>query len=152
VAQLRLVFQMHPAPAIGAFVLLFSLGNLLHIPGVLFLGAALLALGKLQGGLVTYLAASVSCAVTFLVFRWLGGNALQQIRGQRAQALLATLHRHPVRNVFLLRLLLQTYPALNAALGLSGLRFAPYMAGTLLGLPIAITAYTLLFDLVARAL
>jgi uncharacterized membrane protein YdjX (TVP38/TMEM64 family) len=150
--SLRAVFQMHMLAAIAVFVLLFCMGNLLHVPGLLFLGAAVLALGKLQGGLVTYLAACVSCTLTFLIFRWLGGNALQQIKGRRAQALLATLHQHPVRNVFILRVLMQTLPSLNVALGLSGLRFAPYLLGTVLGLPIPIAAYCIFFDLLARAL
>src|SRR5258705_13760757 len=47
------------------FVLLFSLGNLIQIPGWVFLAAAVLTLGKVMGGIATYIAASISCVVTF---------------------------------------------------------------------------------------
>ena len=39
------------------FVLLFSLGNLIQIPGWVFLAAAVLTLGRFLGGLATYVAA-----------------------------------------------------------------------------------------------
>ena len=37
------------------FILLFSLGNLIQIPGWVFLAAAVLALGQVWGGVVTYI-------------------------------------------------------------------------------------------------
>lgn len=44
----------------------------------------------------------------------------------------------------------QTMPALNFALGLSGIHFRAYLAGTLLGLPFPIAVYCLFFDQIAR--
>ena len=43
------------------FVLLFSLGNLIQIPGWIFLAAAVLTLGEVMGGVATFVAASISC-------------------------------------------------------------------------------------------
>jgi uncharacterized membrane protein YdjX (TVP38/TMEM64 family) len=119
---------------------------LLHLPGWIFLAAAVLVLGRLGGGLATYLAASLSCAITFLLVRWVGGNAMQAIPYAFAQRLLAQLHRFPLRNTVILRTLFQTLPTLNYALAMSGIRFRTYMAGTLLGLPLPIAAYCFLFD------
>ncbi len=132
------------------FVVLFALGNLIQIPGWIFLAAAVLALGEVRGGLATYFAAVISSVFTFLVIRLLGGNALRQIRGKWFIGLLGRLDAHPVRIIVLLRTLLQTVPALNYALALSGVRFRDYLAGTLLGLPVPIALYCIFFDYLAR--
>lgn len=131
------------------FVLLFSLGNLIQIPGWIFLAAAVLALGRLSGGALTYVAASTSCALTFLSIRLLGGDALRQLPGRFAVRLLAQLDAHPIRSIFFLRVVFQTVPALNYALALSGVRFRQYMLGTLLGLPLPIALYCIFFDFLA---
>ena len=75
-ATLRDTFMAHKFTGVLLFVVLFSVGNLLHVPGLLFQAAAVLSLGKWWGGLVTYLAANVACLVTFSVFRAVGGSAL----------------------------------------------------------------------------
>lgn len=134
------------------FVLLFSLGNLIQVPGWIFLAAAVLALGKLWGGLATYVAACLSCACTFLLIRLLGGNALRELDHPLAVRLLASLDRQPVRAVAVLRIVFQTLPALNYSLALSGLRFRNYLAGTLIGLPVPIAVYCLVFDSLAHYL
>lgn len=134
------------------FVLLFVLGNLIQIPGWLFLAAAVLTLGQVWGGFATYIAASVSCVVTFLVIRLMGGDALRQLDNRIALRIFEQLDAHPVKGVFLLRVLFQTMPALNYTLALSGIRFRHYLAGTLLGLPLPIALYCLFFDYLAHAL
>ncbi|MDR3371441.1 VTT domain-containing protein [Rhodoferax sp.] len=135
---------------LGVFVLLFALGNVIQVPGWIFLAAAVLVLGKFAGGTVTYIAASVSCAVTFLAVRWVGGDAVRQLNNQLANKLMAQLHAHPIRNVVILRTLFQTLAALNYALALSGIGFKKYMLATLLGLPVPIALYCLFFDYLAR--
>jgi uncharacterized membrane protein YdjX (TVP38/TMEM64 family) len=134
------------------FILLFSLGNLIQIPGWVFLAAAVFALGRGWGGVATYAAASVSCAVTFLTIRWIGGDALRQLDNRIAARILARLDAHPVTSIALLRVLFQTVPALNYALAMSGVRFRNYLIGTLLGLPLPIMVYCLFFEYLAKML
>jgi uncharacterized membrane protein YdjX (TVP38/TMEM64 family) len=134
------------------FVLLFALGNLIQIPGWLFLAAAVLTLGRSWGGLATYVAACISCVLTFFTIRLIGGDALRQLQNKTAVRILAQLDAQPIRSVVLLRVLFQTVPALNYALALSGIRFRQYLTGTLLGLPLPILLYCLFFDYLARAL
>jgi len=134
------------------FIALFALGNLVQIPGWIFLAAAVLALGEVWGGVATYLAAVVSCAFTFWLIRLLGGDALRQIKGNWARRVLAHLDARPVAGVVLLRTLLQTAPALNYALAMSGVKFRDYLIGTLLGLPLPIALYCVFFDYLARVL
>lgn len=135
---------------LAIFALLFSLGNLVQIPGWIFLASAVLVLGKLDGGIATFLAASISCAITFLSVRWVGGDAVQQLQGKLAQRMLSELHAHPIRNVIVLRTVFQTLAALNYTLAMSGIGFRQYMLGTLLGLPLPIAVYCLFFDYIAK--
>lgn len=151
-AFMRQTILRHEAGGLVLFVLLFSLGNLVQIPGLLFLAAAVLTLGKIGGGIVTYVAAVVSCGVTFVVIRFLGGDALRQLRNRVAKRILKELDRHPIGSVALLRLLLQTAPPVNYALALSGLKFRHYMLGTLIGLPLPLAVYCLFFEFLAERL
>ena len=112
----------------------------------------MLALGRSWGGGVTYLAANISCAVTFLSIRLVGGDALRQLKNRPARRLLEQLDGHPIRSVLCLRILFQTAPALNYALAMSGVGFRQYMLGTLLGMPLPIAVYCLFFDFLARLL
>ncbi len=145
-AMLQAQLTQHPIGGLLAFVALFALGNLIQIPGWIFLASAVLALGKLSGGVATYIAASTSCIVTFVAVRSIGGNALQQLENKTATRLLSHLHARPVGVIVALRTLFQTLPALNYSLALSGVGFRNYALGTLLGLPLPIAAYCVFFD------
>ena len=148
----RQSFDQHKIGGLLIFVLLFSLGNLIQIPGTIFLAAAVLTLGQWWGGLATYVAACTSCAITFWVIRLLGRDALRQLDGRLAARIFARLDAHPVQSVVLLRILFQTVPVLNYTLALSGVGFGSYLLGTLVGLPLPILLYTVFFDYLARLL
>lgn len=149
---LRDMLLEHRLTGLLAFVLIFALGNLAQVPGWIFLAAAVLALGQTWGGVVTYLAATISCLFSFLAIRLVGGDALREFDHPVARKIFTRLDAQPVRSVLLLRLIFQTVPALNYALALSGLRLRHYLAGTLLGLPLPIALYCLFFDALAQIL
>jgi len=149
---IREAMLRHPLGGMLLFVALFALGNLVQIPGWVFVAAAVLTLGRLWGGVATYAAAVTSCALTFVTIRLIGGDALRLIGNRVAVRILREVDVHPVRSVALLRLLFQTAPPLNYALALSGIRFRDYVVGTLIGLPLPIAAYCMLFDVLATGL
>lgn len=149
---LRGQLEAHLVTGLAVYALLFALGNLIQIPGWLFLAAAVLALGRTWGGIATYGAASMSCCVTYFTVRFLGGDALRRLESPLARRLLARLDAHPLSSIILLRLVFQTLPALNVALALSGIGFRRYLVGTLLGLPLPIAAYCVFFDALASRL
>jgi len=134
------------------FILVFALGNLIQIPGWVFLAAAVLALGRTWGGIATYIAASISCVISFLIIRFVGGDALRLLNNRIATRILRQLDAHPIKSILLSRVFFQTLPALNYALAMSGVRFRNYLLGTLLGLPLPIALYCLFFDFLAKAL
>jgi uncharacterized membrane protein YdjX (TVP38/TMEM64 family) len=143
-------FQRHRLTGLLVFAALFVLGNLIQVPGWVFLVAAVVALGPVWGGLVTYFAACISCVATFWVIRRAGGDALRGFGGRLGARLLARLDAHPLQSVMLLRLVFQTLPALNCALAMSGLKFRHYVLGTLAGLPLPIALYCVFFDFLKR--
>jgi len=142
----------HEIGGLAIFALLFSIGNLVQIPGLLFLAAAVLTLGEFMGGAATYIAATFSCAVTFLLIRAIGGDALRRLDNRIAARILKRLDARPVASIALLRILFQTAPSLNYALAMSGVKFRHYLAGTMLGLPLPIAIYCVFFDYLARHL
>jgi uncharacterized membrane protein YdjX (TVP38/TMEM64 family) len=143
-------FVEHKLGGFLVFTALFVLGNLLQVPGWLFLAAAVLALGEPWGGLTTYVAACVTCVTTFWVVRLVGADALRAANGRLSARVFAQLDAHPVRSVAVLRLLFQTAPALNYALALSGVSFTDYLIGTLIGLPLPILLYVVFFGTLAQ--
>jgi len=151
-AFVRQLILQHRVGGLILFVLLFSLGNLIQIPGLVFLAAAVVTLDRFWGGVVTYVAAVISCALTFVIIRALGGDALRSLRNRVASRILRELDARPVASVALLRVLFQTAPALNYALGMSGIKFRNYLIGTLAGLPLPIALYCIFFDILAIGL
>jgi len=145
-AYLRQQLSYNQWSGLAIFVVLFTVGNLVQIPGWIFLAAAVVILGKVGGGVATYIAACVSCAFTFVSVRWVGGDAVRQLDSKLAARLLAQLHAHPIRNMVILRMVFQTLPALNYALALSGVGLRPYLLATVLGLPLPIAVYCVFFD------
>ena len=149
---IRQLILQHQIGGLVLFVFLFSLGNLIQIPGWVFLAAAVLTLGRVWGGVVTYIAAVTSCAFTFVTIRALGGDALRLLENRVAVRILRELDAHPIASVGLLRILFQTVPALNYALAMSGIDFRAYLIGTLAGLPVPIALYCIFFDALATSL
>ncbi|MFP5417847.1 MAG: TVP38/TMEM64 family protein [Gammaproteobacteria bacterium] len=149
---LQQTIRAHLVGGLLIFILAFTLGNLIQIPGWIFLAAAVLTFGEFWGGIATYIAACIACLVTFFAIRGVGGHALRKLEHPLARRLLEHLDAHPVRNIVLLRTLFQTMPALNYTLAMSGVRFRAYAIGTVLGLPLPIAVYCVFFDALARAL
>lgn len=128
------------------FVLAFSVGELLHVPGMVFVAAAVVAYGRLGGGALALAGAIVSLSVSFVVVRAIGGKPLGAIRWRFARRVLGHLDARPVRTVALLRLVLWMSPQVNYVLALSSVRFRSYLAGSALGLTLPIAGIALLFD------
>ena len=143
-------FAAHKLEGLLIFTVLFALGNLIQIPGWIFLTSAVVTLGQFWGGVATYVAACVTCMSTFWIIRLLGADALREIKGRWSRRIFAQLDAHPLRSVIALRLLVQTLPAANYALALSGIRWRDYVLGTLLGLPVPILLYSLFFATLAQ--
>jgi uncharacterized membrane protein YdjX (TVP38/TMEM64 family) len=116
------------------FVLLFTVGELVQVPGTLFVVAAVLAFGTPIGIGLSFVAAMTSVSVSFFFARQISGKALEDIESGWMKRMLSTLHDRPVRTVALLRAVFWYAPPLNYALAFAGVRFRDYFVGSLAGL------------------
>jgi uncharacterized membrane protein YdjX (TVP38/TMEM64 family) len=134
-----------------AYLVVFSLGQLAHLPGLLFIAAGVLAYGRLWGAGAGWIGALVSLSVTFVVVRAVGGSPLAGMEGPWVRKILARLETHPVLTVLVLRLLMTTTPALNYTLALSGIRYRHYLLGSAVGLVPIVVVTSLFLDHVLPA-
>ena len=140
-----LVVQAGPW-GIALFVLVFSLGEMLHVPGLLFVAASVLAYGRLWGGLLGWTASLVAISVTFLMARAVAGTPLSEVKSPRMRRILEGLERRPVLTVFLLRSVFILSPPLTYALALSRVRYRDYLLGSAAGLAAPVGLSVVFFD------
>ncbi|MEM1415476.1 MAG: VTT domain-containing protein [Myxococcota bacterium] len=139
---------MEGAGAFGLllFLVVFALGELVHVPGLVFVAAAIVAYGPVAGGLLGYVGALGSVTVSFFVVRGVGGQQLAGVERPFFKRMLARLDERPVRAVAVLRLLLWMAPPLNYALAMSAVRYRDYLVGSALGLVLPILASAAFID------
>jgi uncharacterized membrane protein YdjX (TVP38/TMEM64 family) len=154
-AKVRDLVQHAGAAGVLLFLVAFAIGELLHVPGLVFVAAAVLTWGRVAGGAIAYAGALVSVSVSFAVVRGIGGKALAEVdwkagRWRWVGKLMDQLERRPIATVTLLRLLLLIAPALNYALALSPVRFADYLIGSALGLALPVALAAVFFQYLLR--
>lgn len=128
------------------FLVAFALGELVHVPGFVFIFAALIAYGRLWGALAGYAGALVAVTVAFYLVRIVGGRALTEIKQPLIKKALGPLEKHPIRTVAILRAVLWFAPAVNYALGLSAIRYRDYILGSAIGFIVPMVIFSVLFD------
>jgi uncharacterized membrane protein YdjX (TVP38/TMEM64 family) len=149
-ARLRPLIASLGLAGAALFVAIFAIGELLHVPGLVFVAVAVLAYGRLWGGLLAFAAAVGSVCVSFAVVRGVGGQALAGIERPLLRRLLDRLEAWPVRTVVVLRTVFVLSPPLNYALALSPIRFRDYLVGSAIGLVLPIGAAVVFFDWLVR--
>lgn len=146
IQELQALLKTHWIISSIIFILLFIASSFIQIPGWILLVTAVLSFGKIQGGILTYIAAIISCSIVFLSISYIGKGSIKKLKFKWTDKVLAQLERHPIRSVIILRFVFQTAPPLNYTLALSDLRFKNYLIGTAIGLPIPIAIYIMFFD------
>lgn len=139
---------MEGAGVVGFLIFLgvFAVGELVHVPGIVFVAAAIFAYGQTLGGLAAYVGAVISVVVSFIVVRAVGGQVLVGIQRPWVQRMLARLDERPIRVIMLLRLVLWMAPPVNYALAMSSVRLRDYAIGSAIGLLLPIAAAAAFFD------
>jgi uncharacterized membrane protein YdjX (TVP38/TMEM64 family) len=129
-----------------AFTLVFAGGQLLRVPSLVFVTAAVVIYGRTSGSLVALLGALTSATVSFAVVRAFAGHALADVPWPLVRRLLTNIENRPVLTVALLRLIFQTAPPLNYALPMTPVRWRDHLVGSALGLPVPVVVMAFLFD------
>ncbi len=140
-----------PVGVLG-FLVAFALGNLMSVPGLVFVVASLLAYGQVHGALIALVGSLLAVSTNFWVVRTVGGNAERLPDTRWTRWATGGLENHPIRTVALLRTMFVLAPPVNYALALSPIRFRHYLAGSALGLVLPIAAYAAGIECVVRFL
>jgi uncharacterized membrane protein YdjX (TVP38/TMEM64 family) len=141
--NIRGLLQNQGLWGVVAFTAIFSAGQLLRVPGTLFIAVAVAAYGKSFGTLVALVGAFVSVNVSFVVVRSIAGRPLADVRRPAVRRLLGKIDSRPVTTVALLRLIFQTAPPVNYALAMTAVRWQDHLLGSALGLPLPIAVMAL---------
>lgn len=149
VERVRALMDSAGAWGVIAFVASFAVGELLHIPGLVFVGAASIAYGQGYGTLAAYVGAMASVTLSFLVVRAVGGQPLGDVRRPFMRKMLARLETRPILTVAVLRGVFWMSPALNYGLAMTKVRLREYLIGSALGLAIPIPIFVFFFEWIA---
>jgi uncharacterized membrane protein YdjX (TVP38/TMEM64 family) len=128
------------------FVVVFVAGELIQIPGLIFVAVAVLSYGRLEGAVLSHLTAVLSVCISFALARFMGGKALAGIELPWVGRVMENLKDRPIQTVAILRATLVLAPPVNYALGLSSIKFRDYLIGSVVGLIPPILIFVTLFD------
>ena len=128
------------------FFCLFSIGQLLHVPGITFVVAAALAFGSGLGLVYAMLGSAIAMTVVFFVVRIIGGTPLSSPRSKWVRRAVTRLETKPFKSIFLMRLVFSTGPWLNYVLAMSTVSYLHYISASILGIVPQLVATVLLVN------
>ncbi len=117
-----------------AFIILYTTGVLLFIPGPLLAGVGAAIFGPYWGFLYVYLGAMMGGTTAFLLGRWLGREFAASLAGRRLRRYDEAIERNGFATVLYLRLIYSPYSPMSFGMGLTKVRFWPYFLATALGI------------------
>jgi uncharacterized membrane protein YdjX (TVP38/TMEM64 family) len=115
------------------YVLAFALLEPFGVPGAVFVLPASLAWPTSVAIAMSALGATGAGVVAFLLARGVLGDKFEQRLPPRLRAFTAHAREHPLRSVIAVRMFFGLAAPAHWALVLSGVRFAPFVAGSLVG-------------------
>jgi uncharacterized membrane protein YdjX (TVP38/TMEM64 family) len=124
------------------FVLVYTLGVCLFVPGSLLtvLGAAIF--GAYWGFLYVWIGAMIGSSAAFWIGRTLGREFAASMIGDRLRKYDDAIERNGFATVLYLRLVYFPFTAMNFGMGLTKVRFWDYFAGTGLGILVGTFIFT----------
>ncbi len=115
------------------FVLAFGLLEPFGLPGILFVVPATAVWPLWLAFLLSWLGSVLAGVVGFSFARWIGRDWVEDHLPGRMRAYDRRLAEHGLRTVIVVRLMFFLAPPAHWALGLSQVRFAPFVLGTAIG-------------------
>lgn len=117
------------------FILAYTVGTLMNIPGVIFLFIGFMVYSGFEGMAIGYVASVVAVTVHFFFVRSLAGQALSEIKQPFIRKQMLRLTEHPIKTTIILRLILYVSPPVNYALALSSIKWKHSLIGTMIAFP-----------------
>jgi uncharacterized membrane protein YdjX (TVP38/TMEM64 family) len=117
------------------YMLLYAVGPSLLVPGAVMTIAGGLAFGTAWGSVYSLVGADVGALVAFAAGRFLGKSFVEQIVGERFQAMLQRIGKHGFQIILYLRMVpVIPYNALNLLAGASPITFSDYFWASMIGM------------------
>lgn len=126
------------------YVLAFALLEPFGIPGIFFVVPASLVWPLWWAGLLSWIGSIGAGVVGFSFARWIGKEWVERHLTERMRAYDERLAERGLQTVIVVRLLFFLTPPAHWALGLSKVRFGPFVLGTAIGFIPGIAAITLI--------
>jgi uncharacterized membrane protein YdjX (TVP38/TMEM64 family) len=123
---------------VALYMLIFVGGQMLHLPGLIFIGAGAIAFGAGPGAALALLGGTLATAVNFVFVRMVGGQPVHALKHPLARRGIDLLDRRPLRAILGLRLVFFTSPAITTVFALSNVRFRDHLLGSAIGMAPAI--------------
>jgi uncharacterized membrane protein YdjX (TVP38/TMEM64 family) len=131
------------------FLVLFAAGELLHLPGILFVLVARVVFGPSLGFVLGYTGALLALSLAFAVARQVvsAARATKEPWRPKWRFLRWAFDRvesHPIRTIAFLRLVLWLSPPLSYALASTGVRARDHVIGTAIGIVVPVLGVAVL--------
>jgi uncharacterized membrane protein YdjX (TVP38/TMEM64 family) len=128
------------APAV--FILVYTVGVCLFVPGSILTGLGAVLFGPYLGFVYVWLGAMLGAAAAFWIGRTLGREFAASLVGDRLRRYDDAIERNGFATVLYLRLVYFPYTPMNFGMGLTKVHFRDYLIGTGLGILVGTFIFT----------
>ncbi|NNL75617.1 MAG: TVP38/TMEM64 family protein [Desulfobacterales bacterium] len=126
----------------GVFILIYTLGVCLFLPGTLLTGLGAAIFGAYWGFVYVWFGAMAGSSVAFLIGRTLGREFAASLIGDRLKKYDDAIERNGFATVLYLRLVYFPFTPMNFGMGLTKVRYWDYFSGTGLGIIVGTFIFT----------
>lgn len=124
------------------FILIYTIGVCLFVPGTLLTGLGAAIFGPYWGFLYVWFGAMLGACAAFVIGRTLGREFAASLVGDRLKKYDEAIERNGFATVLYLRLVYFPFTPMNFGMGLTRVRFRDYAAGTGLGIIVGTFIFT----------
>ncbi|MBW1786223.1 MAG: TVP38/TMEM64 family protein [Deltaproteobacteria bacterium] len=124
------------------YMLIYTVGVCLFLPGTLLTGLGAAIFGPYWGFLYVWVGAMAGASVAFWIGRSLGREFAASVVGDRLRKYDDAIERNGFATVLYLRLVYFPFTPMNFGMGLTKVRFRDYVAGTGLGIIVGTFIFT----------
>jgi uncharacterized membrane protein YdjX (TVP38/TMEM64 family) len=124
------------------FIVIYTVGVCLFVPGTLLTGLGAAIFGPYLGFIYVWLGAMLGASAAFVIGRTLGRDFAASLVGDRLKKYDDAIERNGFAAVLYLRLVYFPFTPLNFGMGLTRVRFRDYIAGTGFGILVGTFIFT----------
>jgi uncharacterized membrane protein YdjX (TVP38/TMEM64 family) len=124
------------------FILIYTVGVCLFVPGTFLTGLGAAIFGPYLGFIYVWFGAMLGASAAFVIGRTLGREFAASLVGDRLKKYDEAIERNGFATVLYLRLVYFPFTPLNFGMGLTRVRFWDYVAGTGLGIVVGTFIFT----------